>query len=187
MDKIVKKCGYNNCNMAAIKRGYCDKHYHGAIKNGLIITNPRMNVAGSPSKHPLYKCWASMKNRCYNKKDIKNYEWYGARGIKVCDRWTGKNGFWNFVKDMGDRPKGYSLDRIDNNKDYSPDNCKWSSPKEQAYNRRTAIDICINGVKLTTEDAANILKLHPETIRRRWREGGENWTEVQKELTEVLR
>ena len=187
MGKTVKKCRNTHCDKIAIKRGYCDTHYHIAVKNGVIKTTPRNNVNGHPARHPMYRCWTSMKNRCYNKKDIKNYSWYGARGIGVCDRWTGENGFWNFVADMGEKPTGYSLDRIDNNKGYSPENCKWTSPKEQAYNRRTCLNIFIKGRKLTTEEAANLLNLHPETIRRKWRKGGENWEEIQKELGELLK
>lgn len=186
MVKTVKKCGYGGCEKNAIKRGYCDTHYHGAVRNGLVITTPRMNAVGSPSKHPLYRCWASMKNRCYNKNDSKNYKWYGGKNIKVCDRWTGENGFWNFVQDMGERPSGYSIDRIDVDGDYCPENCRWASPKEQSYNRRNCVRIFVGGKKYTTEEAAEILKVHPETLRRCWRTGGKNWGEVKKELKEIL-
>lgn len=124
-----------------------------------------------PSSHPLYRCWASMKNRCYNHNDKENYGWYGSRGIKVCERWIGENGFWNFVDDMGPRPKGYSIDRIDVNGDYEPSNCKWSSPKEQAYNRRNCLSFVIDGKVYNTEEAAKILGKHPETLRIRRRKG----------------
>lgn len=126
---------------------------------------------GYPSRHPLYRCWASMKNRCYNEKDVRNYEWYGGRGIRVCERWIGKNGFWNFVEDMGEKPKGYSIDRVDTNKDYSPENCRWASPKEQSYNRRNNLVFEIGGEKLNTEQAAKKLHKHPETLRKRLRLG----------------
>ena len=186
MVKTVKKCKYGDCDKAAIKRGYCDKHYHRAVRDGIITTNPRMNTTGVPSRHPLYRCWASMKNRCYNKNDTKNYQWYGGRGIRICDRWVNENGFWNFVQDMGSRPDGYSIDRIDVNGDYCPENCRWASPKEQAYNRKNCIKIFIKGKKYTTEEAAKILKIHPETLRRYWRAGGENWQKIKEELKETL-
>lgn len=127
------------------------------------------NNKNNPSSHKLYRCWASMKNRCYNENDTKNYAWYGDKGIRVCSRWLGKNGFWNFVKDMGERPDGYSLDRIDVNGDYCPENCRWASPKEQSYNRRNNLSFIIEGKKYNTEEAAKIIGVHPETLRRRRR------------------
>lgn len=85
--------------------------------------------------HPLWQTYYNMKRRCYNKKR-KDYPLYGGRGIKVEDVWLGDDGFNNFVKDMGLKPdKFYSIDRINVNGNYGPDNCKWSTPKEQANNR----------------------------------------------------
>lgn len=73
-----------------------------------------------------------MKQRCYNPKNVR-YENYGGRGIKVCDRWL--NSFPNFLEDMGDRPEGMTLDRIHNNVDYEPSNCRWETYSNQNINR----------------------------------------------------
>lgn len=89
-------------------------------------------------KHPLYTTWLTMKDRCNNPRN-RHFHNYGGRGIKVCDRWSknGGSGFWAFVEDMGARPDGYTLDRINNNMGYSPDNCRWASKIEQNLNKRT--------------------------------------------------
>ena len=77
-----------------------------------------------------------MVKRCTQKND-KTYKSYGAKGITICDRWLEKPyGFKNFIEDMGPKPEGTSLDRIDNNKGYSPDNCRWATYSQQSYNRK---------------------------------------------------
>jgi hypothetical protein len=81
-----------------------------------------------------YMSWHAMHQRCINDKHIA-WEHYGGRGIKVCKRWQD---FETFLADMGKRPEGLSLDRINNDGDYEPANCRWSSPKEQSNNRRPA-------------------------------------------------
>lgn len=82
-----------------------------------------------------HKAWLHMRERCYSKNDI-NYPNYGERGIEVCERWLGEDGFKNFYGDMGQRPEGKSLDRIDVDKNYSPDNCRWASKEMQAFNKQ---------------------------------------------------
>lgn len=90
---------------------------------------------GKRRKSPEYSSWKSMLDRCTLSK-MPNYHLYGGRGIMVCERWQASGGFTNFVEDMGHRPEGTSLDRIDVNRGYAPDNCRWATAKEQAQNRR---------------------------------------------------
>jgi len=87
------------------------------------------------TQHRYWYTYKAMKERC-NFPNQKDYHNYGGRGIKVCKRWSVRSGFWNFIQDMGERPDGFTLDRIDNNLGYSPKNCRWASLTQQRHNTR---------------------------------------------------
>ena len=127
----MKKCSIEGCDNHYVAKGYCHKHYKRYKTHGdpLISKTPRHGMRSKGS----YKTWNGMIQRCYNKNSV-NYKYYGGRGITVCNRWI--NSFINFYEDMGERPEGMSLDRIDNNKVYSKNNCKWVDKVSQGRNRR---------------------------------------------------
>ncbi len=105
--------------------------------NAVLHSRSKSCLSCAPKKHGYYRTstnrsWNSAKNRCNNPNN-KDYASYGGRGIKMCDRW---NDFTNFLADMGEKPDGKSLDRVNNDGDYEPDNCRWATQSEQNSNQR---------------------------------------------------
>ena len=118
---------------------------------------------------PIYTTWVSLIQRCLNV-NTSNYSRYGGRGITVCDRWhpSNENAFENFLSDMGDRPSSkHSLDRKDNDSEYSPDNCRWATATEQANNRRSNRLFTHNGMTKTLAQWSRELGIKQATIRCR--------------------
>jgi hypothetical protein len=107
--------------------------------------HPQYRHGGYTEHKGEYHVWAAMKTRCYNPKNV-SYPYYGGRGIGVDKRWLGDEGFANFLADMKKRPDGYSLERIDCDKDYMPSNCKWIPLSDQSKNRRSVVLLTIDGI-----------------------------------------
>lgn len=115
----------------------------------------------------VYKIWRSMLNRCYTRSS-SCYQNYGGRGITVCDNW--RHSFDTFYIDMGEPPEGWSLERIDVNKGYSKENCKWIPFSLQAQNKRNNVRVLLNGEEMVQAEAARRLGYHPSTLVD-WRKG----------------
>ncbi len=107
-----------------------------------------------------YQCWLSMRSRCLNPTH-KAYSYYGGRGINVCDRWMK---FENFFDDMGEKPNGLSLDRINNDLGYFKENCRWATDNEQGENRRNTRRIFHNGALMTLRELSDLTGICRETI-----------------------
>ena len=150
-----------------------------------LLTSRRSPLKGEPYEKRLYmsdtyRVWQNMKTRCSNKK-VRSYKQYGNRGITVCSEW---DSFKTFFDDMGERPEGLTLDRIDNSLGYSKINCKWSTPKEQALNTRNierADKFSFNGETHTVREWAEIIGVKRKTLGMRLQRYG--WS-VEKALTQ---
>ncbi len=113
---------------------------------------------------PEYNSWLSMNARC-NNVSMHAYSDYGGRGIKICDRWSGDNGFVNFYADMGNKPTPkHTLDRINNNGNYEPSNCRWGTAKQQSRNRRSNHIIEYNGESFCIGEWREIFGLKSSTF-----------------------
>ena len=129
----------------------------------------------------LYSIWCNMKNRCYNK-NVRSYKTYGARGIMVCDEWKNDfQAFHDWAVQSGYRDD-LTIDRIDNDGNYDPTNCKWSTPLEQANNTSRSTMLTYKGKTMSLADWARELGMNQGTLRSRIRN---NWP-TEKALTKEV-
>lgn len=133
----MKICKIEGCRNRSHSKGLCPSHYARQRRYGDPLKGGRYKETHGMSRTLEYKTWCNILARCDNPKD-KRYKNYGARGIEVCDRW--KYSFNNFHNDMGDKPFiGAEIDRIDNNGNYEPSNCKWSTRSENCRHTRGTV------------------------------------------------
>lgn len=127
------------------------------------------------SRSGTYNSWHCMKLRCYSKGG--SFSRYGAKGIKVCDRWLK---FENFLEDMGERPKGMTIDRIDNDSDYTSENCRWATLFQQQANKRKTIWLTYKDKTYTVSQWAYLCGC---PYKRFWRRLKDGWTLEQALFT----
>lgn len=171
-------CGKQTVASASnLKRGHTSSC--GCKKLGPNLTNTTHGFTTGKNPRATYRVWCGMKARCYNKKNHK-YKDYGGRGIKVCQRWMG---FENFLMDMGEKPSRKVIDRINNDGNYEPGNCRWSTHYESCRNKRSNIRITILGKTMVLTDWSKAFGLKSATVRARIKRG---WTVEQALFKEVL-
>lgn len=149
----------------------------GNLNNGLVNscgcekdkkTSERFKKHGF-SKHPMFNRYLGMISRCYDK-EASEYHNYGARGIKVCDRW--RLSVSDFINDIGAQPtESHTMDRIDNDGDYCPSNIRWATKKEQSINRRVTRMFTFNGIQMCAADWARSLGMTKVAVLNRIRSG----------------
>jgi len=127
---------------------------------------------------PTHRSWSSMKQRCTNPAVI-SWKYYGAKGIRVCNRW---NVFANFLADMGERPPGTSLERLDNTRDYCPENCVWATPQQQCRNKRTNRLVTYDGQTKPLAQWADEVGINRKALAARLKRG---WT-LEKAFTSPI-
>jgi hypothetical protein len=152
----------------------------GCLKAEVSRKRAKHNAAANGKLTNEYRVWIEMKQRCYNP-NCNRYYTHGARGISVCDAW--RKSFVQFMEDMGPRPKGLTLERRDNDGDYTPENCYWATRTAQARNRRTTARATINGETKPIKEWCEQLNMPYGTVMARINHCG--WSKEQALTTPV--
>lgn len=169
----VSGCGAERKPKDGSARGMCSKHYQRWRKNGdpLVMKIERhrhATGAWANRKSPTYNTWRGVIGRCENPRQPM-HRLYGAVGVRMCERW--RESFTAFLDDMGERPPGTTLDRIDNSGDYEPKNCRWADAKTQSRNRSTAHMLTFLGRTQNLSAWAEELQIPRSRICNRLRNG----------------
>jgi hypothetical protein len=151
------------CKSCSAKKNTKKGKDHYAYKHGM--------ASRTKGRDRIYAVWIAMRQRCNDPNDA-SYPSYGGRGIKVCSEW---NDFAVFLKDMGERPEGMQIDRINNNGDYCRKNCIWSDRINQANNRRSTTIFQIDGKNVTRKEIQEKLEWTRDQYRRRYEKKGKDW------------
>jgi len=158
------------CDCGVLKEIHTSNLVNGYTKTcGCSKRNISYTKTHGLTKTKEYRTWKGIKNRCYNK-NIKDYTNYGLRGISMCESW--KSSFENFLSDMGKAPTpNHSIDRIDNNGNYEPSNCKWSTKIEQNNNKRTNTLIQTDWGIMTINQLSRKTGINRNTISKKIKKG----------------
>lgn len=117
---------------------------------------------------PTYKTWLKMRERCSNP-NADQWKWYGGRGIRVCERW---GSFKNFLADMGARPPGMTIDRVDSTRGYEPSNCRWANRRTQIHNQTKTIKVILDGEEVPLTVACERLGVSATMVYQRIKKNG---------------
>jgi hypothetical protein len=170
--KLKAHCKVDGCVRDVESRGWCELHARRFRTTGSVGQVETLREKHGHTKKGLhsreYSTWHSMIQRCTNPRTT-GYSHYGGRGISVCTRW--RESFNSFLEDMGKRPAGHSLERIDVNGNYEPSNCRWATSVDQGRNKRDNRNLTINGITRTVSDWARESGIKRITIQARLRKG----------------
>ncbi|KKM88688.1 hypothetical protein LCGC14_1256200 [marine sediment metagenome] len=173
---VIEFVGSRNVNRGHYWKVRCDcgkkkEIIASSLIRGITISCGCINIKHGHAKKgnvsPTYRSWCGMKHRC-NAPRGKSWENYGGRGIKVCEQWLK---FENFLEDMGEKPEGLTLERIDNNGNYEPANCKWIPLREQAGNKRVSVFVNYKDTRRTIAEWSRVLQINVNTLRSRLKSG----------------